>query len=287
MTAMNKSSDSSSETLSIAVCQMTSTDDVAANLGQIQEILATLGDQPPALICFPENCLFMRVREGQAIAPFSVASPEILILSQWAQKFNSNLHLGSVPIERDGRLFNSTLLLRASGAIEDIYQKIHLFDVDVAGHKPVRESDVFAAGEKPTEFVIDGWRIGSTICYDLRFAELFSQYARSGVDAVIVPSAFLVPTGAEHWHVLLRARAIESQCYVLAAAQGGTHHGSSGGERHTYGHSLVVDPWGSVVAEVPDGGSGGPGAGVLRVNLARARIVTVRAQIPMQNHRRL
>jgi predicted amidohydrolase len=271
--------------LKVAVCQLTSIDDFETNLTQIFSLLLELESDPPALICFPENTLYFRIREGTQPQAVEVSDERIKRLSQWASHFGSVLHIGSVPLKRGGKLFSSSLVLTPDGAVHDNYQKIHLFDVDVEGHKPVRESDVFAHGAEPAVFSIKGWKFGSSICYDLRFAELYLHYAKLEVDVILIPSAFLVPTGRAHWEILTRARAIESQAYVLAAAQGGVHRGIHGGERATFGHSMVIDPWGRIEATVPE--EFNSGQRVLRATLMRDRIVNVRAQIPMKNHRRL
>lgn len=276
---------SSAPELSVAVCQLTSVDDFAANQAQILKLLATLEAVPPDLVCFPENALFFRMREGTRVPGLDVGHEAIRSISAWAKKFAAVVHLGSVPLLRDGRLYNSSLVLTSDGAVHDNYQKIHLFDVDVEGVKPHRESDTFAHGSRPAVFSVKGWKIGSTICYDLRFSELFLHYAKLEVDALLIPSAFLVPTGQAHWEVMTRARAIECQAYVLAAAQGEKHQGVEGGSRSTYGHSMIIDPWGVVLAEVLDGFR--EEQRVLRATLSRERIAKVRAQIPMKSHRRL
>jgi deaminated glutathione amidase len=268
--------------LTLAVCQLTSTDDVKANVAQMLGLLNDLSDDVD-LVCFPENCLYFRVEAGEQPPRLKLDDPSIQKLSGWAKQNGIPLHLGSVPIEDSGRLFNASLLLQVDGSVEVVYKKIHLFDVDVEGVKPQRESDVFAHGSDPSVFTIKGWQFGSSICYDLRFSELFNRYARQGVDVVLVPSAFLVETGRAHWHVLLRARAIESQAFVAAAAQGGTHKGHSGGTRSTYGHALVVEPWGEIISEVKDAVR--PQA--LVVKLQAERVESVRRQIPMKAHRRL
>ena len=279
------------ETLDVAICQLTSIDDLKINVDTILSLLSPLELQPPQLVCLPENCLYMRVREGQSIPAIALGNPELRRLLSWSQATGTVLHLGSVAVScptaagAEPKLYNSTLILRPDGSIEDAYRKIHLFDVDVTGHRRVRESDLFIRGERPSVFEVGGWTIGNTICYDLRFAEIYSVYARAQVDAVVVPSAFLVPTGQAHWHVLLRARAIESQFYVLAAAQGGEHGSSEGAGRQTYGHSLVVGPWGEILKEVSDEDLAA-GRRVLRLQLNRDRLRSVRAQIPMSNHRR-
>jgi predicted amidohydrolase len=162
-----------------------------------------------------------------------------------------------------------------------VYVKTHLFDVDVEGAPPVRESDHFVGGGGPATVELKGWKFGLSICYDLRFAELYLKYAEA-VDVILIPSAFLVPTGQAHWHVLVRARAIENQCFVAAPAQSGEHTSvASGPSRRTFGHSLVVDPWGAVLLDMEHA----PGAAV--VELKRDLIEKARRQIPMQGHRRL
>lgn len=277
--------------LSVAVCQLTSVDDVQANLNQILGLMKSLESDPPDLICFPENALYFRLREGEPMAAIEVEGDVVQKLSAFSVKFGSVIHLGSVPLLRGDRLYSSSVVLMPDGTIHDHYQKIHLFDVDVEGVKPMRESDVFAHGIKPSILSVKGWKIGSSICYDLRFAELFLYYARNEVDVLLIPASFLVPTGKAHWDILTRARAIECQAYVLAAAQGEFHVGKSGATRSTYGNSVVIDPWGEILASVPSSGSVGSGFSdvqrILRAKLSRQRIRQVRAQIPMKNHRRL
>ncbi len=271
--------------LDVAICQMTSVDDVAVNVQQILNLLSTLEGPTPDLVCFPENSLYFRIKEGSTIPALDLDDERLRPLMTWAKTRGASLHLGSIPrFGGSGKLFNSSVLIGPDGVARDVYRKIHLFDVDVAGHHPVRESDVFAPGAEPSVIDIKGWKIGCTICYDLRFSELFAVYARAGVDAILIPSAFLVPTGRAHWEILTRARAIESQAYILAAAQGGLHADGRGNSRATYGHSIIVDPWGEVVETLPDDFGE---KRVLRARLTRKRITQVRAQIPMSQHRRL
>lgn len=268
--------------LSVALVQMTSVDDVETNVAQMAEMLDKIHPSSNVrLVCFPENCLYLRTREGEAIQAISFAHPALKKLAEKARGLKMNLHLGSMPAELHGALYNCTVLITDQGEIRPTYQKIHLFDIQLAGQKPIRESDVFRHGTQPHVIEIDGWKLGETICYDLRFAELYSVYARQEVDAILIPSAFLVKTGEAHWDVLVRARAIESQAYVLAAAQGGTHIGKNGGVRETYGHSLIVDPWGKVMARAESSPS------VVIATLTKELVESVRRQIPMKDHRRL
>ncbi|MGZ3825671.1 MAG: carbon-nitrogen hydrolase family protein [Bdellovibrio sp.] len=272
-----------SDELVVAVAQMTSVDDVNTNLHQMKTLVAQACSQGQVrLICFPENCLYFRIKEGEEIPPFLLSHQAFTTLSTLAKEYNTYLHLGSVPLLINGSLYNSSVLITPQGVVEPTYQKMHLFDIQLEGQKAIRESDVFSHGERPNIIEIDGWKIGEAICYDLRFAELFSFYARKEVDAILLPAAFLVKTGEAHWEVLLRARAIESQSYILASAQGGIHKGVRGGSRDTFGHSLIADPWGNLVAKVE-----GNFSGVAFVKLDKSNIARVRKQIPMKSHRRL
>ena len=269
--------------LRVALCQLTSIDDAKANLLQIAEFSRRARDSGAQLVCFPENALFMRMANHEPVQTFTLRSPELLHLRELAVNLKLNLHIGSVALEEADGLFNTSVLIRPGGELETSYKKIHLFDVDVEGHRPMRESDVFVHGKRPFVFEVNGWKFGASICYDLRFSELFQYYARQSVDVLLIPAAFLVPTGRAHWDILVRARAIESQAYVVAATQSGKHLGRSGSQHATFGHAMVVDPWGEIVAECAR--EGGPEQ-VIAV-LSRERIQMVRKQIPMHLHRRL
>lgn len=270
--------------LKVAVCQMTSVDDSTVNLFQmknlIQEVMSK-GDVD--FFSFPENCLYMRLKEGEKIAGFSMSSKEFDDLSEIALKNKIALHLGSVALRLDGKLYNSSVFINENGERSASYQKIHLFDIQLEGEKSNRESDIFSHGEGPAVLEFKGWKLGQTICYDVRFAELYHYYAKQHIDVLLVPSSFLVTTGKDHWEILLRARAIESQCYVLAAAQAGRHvspHGA--GSRETYGRSLIISPWGKILIEASS-----LGPEVLIYDLSRHEINRIRSQIPMKNHRRM
>ncbi len=178
------------------------------------------------------------------------------------------------------RPYNAHVAFSPEGKVVALYRKVHLFDVDLADGTTLRESDSSTAGEPDRDTVVvdvEGWKVGLTICYDLRFPEQYRRLVDGGAHALLVPAAFTVPTGKDHWHVLLRARAIESQCYVLAPAQWGKHPAN----RQTYGKSLIADPWGDVIAQVSDG------IGLARATLDPKRIEAVRAQLPSLRHRRI
>jgi len=194
-----------------------------------------------------------------------------------ARKAGIWVHLGSLALESgDGRLVNRGFVIDSSGGIRGRYDKIHLFDVDLPTGESWRESALYTRGDKAV--LVKGTPVGSlglTICYDLRFPALFAGLAEAGADVIAVPAAFTVPTGKAHWEVLLRARAIEAGCFVVAAAQSGRHEDG----RQTYGHSLLVDPWGDVLLDMGDG----EGVGFAEIDLAR--VSEVRRRIPALDHR--
>ena len=175
------------------------------------------------------------------------------------------------------RTYNSSVLLDASGAVVALYNKIHLFDIEIPGQVSFRESDDIIAGQESVVASIGDTCIGLSVCYDLRFPELYRRLTQMGADLLTVPAAFTMQTGKDHWEVLLRARAIENQCYVLAPDQWGAH----GGVRHSHGHSMIIDPWGHVIARVSDG-EGWASAWLEPELLAR-----VRRNLPCASHRRL
>jgi nitrilase len=264
--------------LDVAVVQLTSVDDVQSNVDQILKIFETLPEELD-LICLPENSLFFRLSKTEKIPSVSLQDPQIQRLQNFVDQRDVGVMLGSIPNGEGDRPFNATVFLRPKQKPEILYRKIHLFDVDVPGAPPVRESESFEYGPKPSIVEWRGWKIGLTICYDLRFSELYEQYAEQGVDLILIPSAFLVPTGQAHWDILVRARAIESQCYVVAAAQGGEHVSARGEKRHTYGHSMIVEPWGQKLVEI----LGDKHWGVAR--LEKSEIEKTRSRIPMRHHR--
>ena len=269
----------------VALGQMTSNESVEGNFQQMQNLLNQIQrPETTDLVCFPENSLYMRIREGEKVQGLSIDHEIFKALSQEAQKRNLNLHLGSVALRDGEKLSNASVFIAKTGVVKKSYVKIHLFDIELEGHPPVRESDVYKHGEKPEILTLEGWNLGQSICYDMRFSELYAHYARAKCEVLMMPSSFLVPTGKVHWEILLRARAIESQAYVLAVAQAGEHQSAlqASATRSTYGHSLVVDPWGQVIAQ---GSAAGPQ--LLEVELHQDLVHKVRRQMPMASHRRL
>lgn len=217
-----------------------------------------------------------RARSAQSIVA-EESSAAVKLLCQAAKDKQIWVHCGSLPLESaDGRRANRSLLIDDSGHIVARYDKMHLFDVDLSTGESWRESSAYKGGDGPVLADTPLGKMGLTICYDMRFPDLYSRLAQAGATVFAVPAAFTVPTGKAHWHVLLRARAIESAAFVIAAAQCGKHEDG----RETYGHSLVVDPWGTVLLDM------GESEGVGFADLDLSRVTEVRAQIPVHLNRR-
>jgi deaminated glutathione amidase len=265
--------------IKVGLAQLTSIDNRDANIKQIFDLLKTIENEKCNIVFFPENCLYLRIQEGSEIPPFLLTDEVFNQFQNWVDQFSCAIHLGSVPILKDKQLLNASVWLEPKQAARISYTKIHLFDIELAGQKPIKESDVFSHGAVPQVLNYLGWKFGQSICYDIRFSYLYDFYAKKEVDAILIPSAFLTKTGESHWEVLNRARAIESQAYVIASAQGGEHK-SSKGNRFTYGHSLIVDPWGKKLLEIESSPS------IELLSLSREEIISVRRQIPMSKHRR-
>lgn len=278
--------------LTVAAIQLTSTDDVARNLercGQLVEQAAAAG---AALIGLPENFAYLggdrdhklsiaeTIEVGEVRSPGATAGPILTAMQQAARKAGIWLLLGGFPEKSPHnpyRIRNTCLLLDPEGAITARYRKIHLFDVDVPGGMQFRESESIEPGAEVVVAATPWGGLGLSVCYDLRFPELYRAIAAQGARFCAVPSAFTLETGKDHWHVLLRARAIENQFHVFAPAQLGWH----GGERRSYGHALIVDPWGVVLAEC------GNHEGFALATLDFAYQDQVRQSLPCLSHRKL
>lgn len=266
--------------MKIGVVQLNSTDSVLENIVKIKNIIASAKNENPEILFFPENSLYFRLKTFENILALKMDSPEIFELQKISIESGMALHF-TTAIEVGGEVFNASILINKNETPQLLYKKLHLFDIALSGQKPIKESDVFKHGPVPHIFEFAGFKFGSSICYDIRFAELYNYYAKNQVDVILVPAAFLVKTGQAHWEVLLRARAIESQCYVVAPAQVGVHKSTQHAEtRETYGHSMVVDPWGQIVECNTNKES------VVFCELKKDEVHKVRLQIPMHSHRR-
>ena len=239
----------------VAAVQMCSTEDTAANLSRARELVLEAAGRGAALVGLPENFAYLGSdRDHKLEIAESLdgeGGPILAAMRKLAQEARTWLLLGGFPERVAGaaanaqKIGNTSILIDEGGAIRATYRKIHLFDVEIPGGHRFKESDTIAAGSEPVVVDTPAGPLGLTICYDLRFPELYRELTRRGARLLAVPAAFTRETGKDHWHVLLRARAIENQAYVMAPAQWGFH----GGKRTSYGHALVIDPWGVVLAE--------------------------------------
>lgn len=269
--------------MSLAVIQMVSQDDVLANLAAARRLLQQAAEAGARLAVLPENFAAMGRRDLAALgrAEAEGQGPILPWLQQTARDLGLWIVAGTIPLPPDGqpgaKPHACSLLIDEHGERAARYDKLHLFDVDVADARGrYRESDDYAFGGRVVVADTPVGRLGLTVCYDLRFPELYSRLREAGAELISAPAAFTAVTGAAHWQVLTRARAIETQCYVLAAGQGGTHPGG----RETFGHSAIIDPWGRVLAEQPQGEA------VLLASRDAAEQAAIRQRMPVALHRR-
>lgn len=268
----------------VAAIQMTSTGLVAENLKKAENLLQQAAEKGATLVVLPE--MFALLGKGEVyrqkkrgIQEHFGAGPIQDFLSKMAQRYQLWIVGGTLPITSDDpdKPFLSSLLFDNHGKIIARYDKIHLFDVTLSPVEFYRESESSTPGQHLNCVETPLGRLGMSVCYDLRFAELFRGLFMHGAEIIVVPSAFTVPTGKAHWEVLLRARAIENECYVIAAAQWGRHSDN----RETYGHSCIIDPNGEVIAQLAQG------EGVIVATLDRARLEQQRRNIPVRMHQKI
>ncbi len=263
-----------------AVVQLSSTSDSERNLDSAERLVRAAAARGAALVATPENTNFLGPHGEKVRRAEPLDGPTCGRFAALAQELGIHLLLGSFN-EASGdpeHCFNTSVLFDPAGRVAAAYRKLHLFDVDVPGGIAFRESDTVAAGSEVVVARTPLAAIGLSICYDLRFGELYRSLVERGAELLAVPSAFTAATGKAHWEVLLRARAIECQAYLLAPAQHGRH--DDGGLRESHGQSMIVDPWGQVLAQVPDG----PGFALAEIDLKR--VARVRQAIPVAAHRR-
>jgi predicted amidohydrolase len=272
------------EPLNLAVIQMVSQAEVSANLVVARRLLEQAAERGARLAVLPENFACMGHPDLAALgrAEHAGNGPILPWLRHVARDLGLWVVAGTLPLPPDDRPGDKpracSLLFDEHGERVARYDKLHLFDVDVADtRRRYRESDDYAAGEQVVIADTPVGRLGMTVCYDLRFPELYGALRAQGAELISVPAAFTAVTGAAHWQVLIRARAIETQCWVLAAAQGGVHPGP----RETFGHSALVDPWGRVLAEQAQGEA------VLWAERDVSAQLQVRQSMPVQTHRRI
>lgn len=270
----------------LAACiQLRATTDVTQNLATTERLVRRAAAMGASLVATPENTSYLGPQFHKVELAEPLDGPTASRLRDLAAELGIHLLVGSLP-ERQSegaadtqRCHNTSVLYGPTGDQIAAYRKMHLFDVDVPGGLTIKESDSVVAGDGVVLAETPLGRIGMSVCYDLRFPELYRALVDGGADIIAVPSAFTLTTGKDHWHPLIRARAIETQCWWLAPAQWGRHDDE--GKRQSYGHSLIVDPWGCVVADK------GEGEGLCLAEIDLDRIAQVRRAIPVADHRRL
>jgi predicted amidohydrolase len=260
--------------LRIAALQMRSGTEPGPNLDALERLTAEAVAQGASYVLSPEvTVVFAENRDGlRGVAGPWQDNPHVARAAGIAARYKVHLHLGSMAIALpDGRFVNRSILFTPKGGVAATYDKIHLFDATLPGLKNYRESETYAGGDVAVVTDAPGFRLGMSICYDLRFAPLYRTLAEAGAQLISIPAAFTVPTGEAHWETLIRARAIETGCFVIAAAQGGQHQNG----RATWGHSMIVDPWGTILAQSP-----GDETGVVVADVDFAAIAEARAKVP-------
>lgn len=270
-----------------AAVQMTSTDDLDRNLARAGELVRAAAARGASLVTLPENVAFiggdagkLATAEAFDLGPVTANAGKIARwASELARETQTWLLLGGVAerIPDERKVYNAAVLFDALGRIAACYRKIHLFEVKLADGTERSESRLFVPGTTPVVVDTPIGRVGMSICFDVRFPELYRKLVDDGATVLTVPATFTVTTGRDHWHVLLRARAIESQAYVIAPAQ----WGENAPNRPSYGHALICDPWGTIVSECPDG----EGFAIAPIDLER--VASLRSQLPALACRRL
>ncbi len=268
-----------SETFTAALVQLTAGPNIDENLERIEHLVGAASRTGASFVCLPENCTQMQPDKIKFLAEAVGEEDHRALprLSALAREAGIWLQVGSLTVKATPRhCWNRSYLLNPEGVVAARYDKIHLFEAEVGDGQTYRESDYMAPGSQAVIAGLPWGSLGLTICSDMRFPHLYRHLAKVGADYITVPSAFTRPTGRDHWHVLLRARAIETGCFIFAAAQCGVHAGG----RETYGHSLIVDPWGQVLAD------GGEAEGIVTAEIDRAKVGQARARIPALDHDR-
>ena len=261
----------------VACVQMRSGTDVAENIAAASSLIREAAAGGAELIATPEMTTLLDRAPGAAWekSTTEAADPGLAAFRSLAKELGVTLLIGSLAIRAEqGKCANRSFLIGPDGAVVSTYDKIHMFDVQLNATNVYRESDSYAAGASAIVADLPVGRLGLTVCYDVRFPDLFRQLAIAGAKVIAVPAAFTKITGEAHWHILLRARAIETGCYIIAPAQGGKHQDG----RETYGHSIIIDPWGGILAE------GGTEPGVISATLDLAMVDAVRGKIPSLRH---
>ncbi|MGB3513420.1 MAG: carbon-nitrogen hydrolase family protein [Microcoleaceae cyanobacterium] len=261
-----------------AAISMTSVPDLSTNLAQAEELIDLATRQGAELVTLPENFPFLGKEEEKIAQAKAIATESEKFLKTIAQKYQITILGGGYPVPtEDGKVYNIASLVDSSGTEIARYEKVHLFDVNLPDGNTYQESTTVKAGTQLPQVYPskDYGNLGISVCYDVRFPELYRHLSNCGAEVLFVPAAFTAYTGKDHWQVLLQARAIENTCYMIAPAQTGRHYG----RRQTHGHAMIVDPWGLILADSGDK----PGVAIAEIN--PSRLEQVRRQMPSLQHR--
>jgi predicted amidohydrolase len=265
------------ERIRAAVVQTRSTEDIDHNLQRAAELVRGAAADGAQLIALPENVAWLRISATENVGE-PLDGRIVTFFRDLAREVGAAILIGSYQEQSSDphKVHNTSVLIDRDGQIVTSYRKVHLFDIDIPGSVSFRESAHVMPGDRAVTADVAGARVGLSVCYDLRFPELYRRLLDQGAEVLMIPAAFTLQTGKDHWEVLMRARAIENQCYVLAPGQWGHH----GGIRHSYGHSMIVDPWGHVIAKCSDG------EGWATAWLDPQLLAQVRRNLPCGQHRR-
>lgn len=278
-----------SETLKVCLVQQSSSSNIDENITEMLNIISGFSDADVDLVLFPENCFCVSGKDDKKY--FDLDDMRFDKIQKVSVQKQIGILCGGVPLREHNSISNSVLFFNPNGSIQSLYKKIHLFDVEL-GNIIFKESDFCTPGNETVVFDYMGWKLGLSICYDVRFPELYIDLVNKGAEVLLIPACFTVPTGRAHWKTLVRSRAIESQCYVLAPAQVGRHLNSTQTMvRESWGESMVVNPWGEITHvalnfdQLQNTFDPKRGTTVLKTELIRQEILNVRSKIPMSNHR--
>ncbi|VAW03463.1 hypothetical protein MNBD_ALPHA01-1773 [hydrothermal vent metagenome] len=267
---------------SVGLVQMSSTNQVAENMASATELIRKAAAQGADMVLTPEMTTLLELDRRALLDKiyFEPDDPSLPRFQALARELNIWLVIGSMAVKTKDKIANRSYVIAPTGDITARYDKIHMFDVDLPGGEQYRESRSYAAGDRAVLAQTPWGPLGLSICYDLRFAHLYRKLAQAGAGMLTVPAAFTQVTGQAHWHILLRARAIENGAFVFAPAQCGSHLSSSGVSRDTFGHALIVDPWGNIIDD------GGEVAGVTVAEIDLTLVTAARERIPSLRHDR-
>lgn len=266
--------------LKTAAIQLNSQPNLDTNLIDVYRWLERAAAEGAKLICLPENFAFMGNEKERLQQAEEISNLVADCLKEWAEELNVYILGGGYPVPtKNGKVFNRSILINPNGEIQAAYNKMHLFDVNLSDDEVYRESEMVEGGREVVVTALPEYKmkVGLSICYDIRFPELYRKQADRGADIITIPAAFTRPTGRAHWEILLRARAIENSAYVVAPAQTGKH----GEKRETWGHAMIIDPWGNVLSNA------GTEPGMAVADIKTGKIAETRKKLPSLEHRKL